>query len=262
MATLIGGALDDLTPRSTRDALFGGRLVLFQPERGTGYRTNVDALLLAGFAAASPPAFAEPAARRAPRAVAVAYDLGAGVGAVGLALLRFGAARHVVFVEVDESTASMAKRNLHENGWQDRGEVVRGDARDVARSHPGEAELVVCNPPYVEPGRGRASPSKARARVGELSTFVLAARQLAGRRSRVCFIYPAAELTALLSALTSQGLHPKHLRFVHATPTSPARVVLVEARPGRAGGLRVLPSLVERVAHEYTPELRALLASE
>jgi len=120
----------------------------------------------------------------------------------------------------------------------------------------------VCNPPYVAPGRGQASLSELRARVGELSTFVDAARQLAGQRARVCFIYPAAELVTLVGTLQSRGLHPKRLRLVHATPTTPARVALVEARPGRSGGLAVLPALVERVSHEYTPELQSLLASE
>jgi tRNA1Val (adenine37-N6)-methyltransferase len=259
MATLTGGALDDVSSRSTRDALFGGRVVLFQPERGTGYRTNVDALLLAGFAAAPLPA---PRRRLAGHALPLAYDLGSGVGAVGLSLLRFGAARHVVFIEIDQSPAAMARRNLDANGWSGQGEVVHGDVRDVALNRPGEAGLVVCNPPYVGPGRGQVSPSEARARVGELSTFVQAARQLAGRRARVCFIYPAAELVALVSTFQSHGLHAKRLRFVHATPSAPARVALVEARAGRAGGLTVHPPLVERVSQEYTAELQSLLFSE
>lgn len=262
MATLIGGLLDDVPSRSTRDALFGGRLVLFQPERGTGYRTNVDALLLAGFAAATSPPARRPTAARRPSALPLAYDLGSGVGAVGLSLLRLSAARHVVFVEVDESAARMARRNLDANGWNGQGEVVHGDVRDVAISHRGAADLVVCNPPYIAPGRGRVSPSEAKARVGELSTFVEAARQLAGRRARACFIYPATELVTLVSTLQAHGLHPKRLRLVHATPATPARVALIEARPGRPGGLSVVPPLVERVAQEYTAELQALLFHE
>src|SRR5215472_16217596 len=175
MATLMnGGALgDELAPlvEATQDALFGGSVVLFQPPRGAGYRTNVDALLLAGFATGAHPA-------------PVAFDLGSGVGAVGLALLRLGAARRVVFVEIDEQPAAMARRNLDANGWTERGEVVRADVRDVARSRRGEAALIVCNPPYIAPGRGRAPAAESRARCGELGTFVKAARQIAGRRAR------------------------------------------------------------------------------
>jgi tRNA1Val (adenine37-N6)-methyltransferase len=250
MATLMsGGALgDDLTPiEATQDALFGGSVVLFQPPRGAGYRTNVDALLLAGFATSA-------------KVASVAFDLGAGVGAVGLALLRLGAAKRVVFVEIDEHPAAMARRNLDANGWTARGEVVRGDVRDVARSRQGEASLVVCNPPYVAPGRGRVPLTQARARSGELSTFVEAARQVAGRKARVCFVYPAAELGTFLATLADEGLHAKRLRFVHGTPEVPARIALVEAQAGHAGGLHVLPALVERGARGYTPEMQALLA--
>lgn len=250
MATLMNGSAlgDELSPApATQDALFGGSVVLFQPPRGAGYRTNVDALLLAAFATSA-------------KVASVAFDLGAGVGAVGLALLRLGAARRVVFVEIDEHPAAMARRNLDANGWTTRGEVVRGDVRDVARARRGEASLVVCNPPYVAPGRGRVAPAQARARTGELGTFVEAARQAAGRKARVCFVYPAPELATLLSCLSTEGLHAKRLRFVHGTPETPARIALVEAQAGKAGGLHVLPALVERGARGYTPEMQALLA--
>jgi tRNA1Val (adenine37-N6)-methyltransferase len=249
MAIGTGGAgANSIVSQSTRDTLFGGSLVLIQPRRGAGYRTNVDALLLAAFAAQSRPS-----------PTPAAYDLGAGVGAVGLALLRLGSARRVVLVEVHEAAATMAQCNLDANGWADRGEVLRADVRDVARTHTGAATLVVCNPPYVSPGRGRVSQSQAHARVGKLEDFVEAARQLAGRRARVCFIYPAQELTTLLSTLADEGLHPKRMRLVHGTPEAPARVALVEATAGRAGGLLVMPPLVERVAQGYTSEMRALL---
>lgn len=263
MATLSGGVLGDGPAIDvTQDALFGGSVVLFQPPRGGGYRTNVDALLLAGFAA-SPFPSPGPLARdlEVPRRKArTAFDLGAGVGAVGLALLRFGAARRVVFVEIDEAPAAMARRNLDANGWTDQGEVVRADIGDVARARRGEAALVVCNPPYTSPGRGRVSPAQTRARVGDLGAFVRAARQLAGRRARVCFVYPAFELGTLLARLAAEGLHAKRMRFVHATAKVPARVALVEAQPGRPGGLVILPPLIEREARGYTPEMAALLA--
>ena len=44
------------------------------------------------------------------------------------------------------------------------------------------------------------------------------------------------------------------------TPESPARVALVEAVAGRAGGLHVTPPLVERGPRGYTPEMQTLLA--
>ncbi|HXX68041.1 MAG TPA: methyltransferase [Polyangiaceae bacterium] len=247
---------------TTEDALFGGSMVLFQPRRGTGYRTNVDSLLLAWFAAGSAvpcPGSPPSTARRTRPPARVAFDLGSGVGSVGMALLHLDAAQRVVFVEIDEVAASTAYRNLQANRWADRGQVVRGDVLEVARLHLGEADLVVCNPPYGSPGQGQARSSQPGARVGDLGRFVAGARQAAGHRARACFVYPAAELGALLARLGAEGLHCKRARFVHATPGAPARIVLVEARAGRPGGLQVMPPLVERDGGEYTPELQLLL---
>jgi tRNA1Val (adenine37-N6)-methyltransferase len=196
------------------------------------------------------------------RPAATAFDLGAGVGAVGLALLRFGAATRVVFVEIDEQPAAMARRNLDANGWSDRGEVVRGDVRDVARSRRGEAALVVCNPPYTTPGRGQLRVAEEAARCGDLAVFVHAARQVAGKRARVCFVYRAQELGGLLASLAREGLHAKRMRFVHGTQGVPARIVLVEARAGRPGGLFVMPPLVEHDSDGYTREMELVLARQ
>lgn len=226
--------------RTTQDTLFGGRVALAQPERGGGYRVNVDAVLLGAFAAG---ALGEP--RRARRA-RVAFDLGAGVGAVGLTLLHLEACDRVAMVEVDPELAKLAEINAKANRWSDRVDVIRADVSDTDAIPAGAADLVVCNPPYVEPGRGRApSPSRARARSGPLDVFLDAARRLAGRRARVCLVYPAIEVTTLLSELRARGLEPKRIRAVHGRPQDRARVVLVECAAGRPGGLSFEPPLVE-----------------
>ena len=234
-----------------RDALFNGRVALHQPARGKTYRVNVDALILAAFAAAR--------GKRAKCAV----DLGSGVGAVALSLLHLDAAERVTLIEIDARTAELARLNMEENGWHARSDVVRADALTASRTRLGHADLVVCNPPYVEPGRGRTplGDARAQARSGTLADFVIAARALSARRGRSCFVYPAAELLTLMATLRASGLEPKRMRAVHATDAAPARVVLVEALPGKAGGLLVEAPLIERahVNGRYTPEMQKLL---
>lgn len=219
-----------------RDALFDGKVTLRQPLRGAGYRVNVDALHLAAFAAAG----------RTGRARHV-VDLGAGVGAISLALLHAEAAEHVLLVELDAVAADLARKNLDDNGWEARGEVVCADVARAAHDHGGAADLVVCNPPYFAPGRGRVAsePARARARSGELRAFALAARAFLGRRGRACFVYPAGELLALTTALRDAGLEPKRMRAVHGKARRPARIVMVEAQPAKPGGLVVEAPLVE-----------------
>jgi tRNA1Val (adenine37-N6)-methyltransferase len=232
---------------TSHDALFGGRVVLRQPARGEGYRTNIDALLLAAFACHG-------------RRAKLAFDLGAGAGAIALSLLHWDAAERVVLVEVDRVASDAAQANLDDNGWGNRGEVVCADVRGL-RGRMGGADLVVCNPPYVPPGKGRPSPrpEKARARSGELSHFTNAARGVLGKRARACFVYPAHGVGALWTSLSEAGLVPKRMRAVHPDEKTPARIVMVEAHPGKPGGLVVSPPLFERNDSGYTPEVASLL---
>src|SRR6266571_2659777 len=84
----------------SEDAVLGGRLRLRQPKRG--HRVGHDAILLA---AACP-------ARVGERAV----DLGAGVGAAGLALAARVPGTAVTLVEIDSRLAALAAENAQLNG--------------------------------------------------------------------------------------------------------------------------------------------------
>ncbi len=226
------GATVSVATRATSDTLFDGAVKLAQPARGLGYRVNVDAILLGRFAAEG--------ATAGHRAKA-AWDLGAGVGAVSLSLLHAAAVETAVLVERDPDAAALAVENLAANDWTARGRVITADVATL--DDDGVADLVVCNPPYTPPGRGRAGsvPARHAARAGELGLFVAAARRVLARRGRVCFVYPAPELVTLLATFRDHGLEAKRLRFVHARPDLAARVVLVEAKAAKAGGLVVLP---------------------
>lgn len=71
-------------------------------------------------------------------------DLGAGRGALTLALARAGA--RVLAVELDRVWASRLRRAVSESGLADQVRVIHGDLRRV--SLPSEPYRVVANPPY------------------------------------------------------------------------------------------------------------------
>lgn len=241
---------------STRDALLSGRIVYHQPERG--YRVGLEALLLAGFAVR--------ADRRPPRRV---VDLGAGPGAIGLVAATLAPAAEVTLVEVDDAHATLAEENVRENDLGGRVRVVRSDVRDVLSHLPrGGFDLVVSNPPWFDETKGRSptDPRRARARMlsGDvLRAFVVAAKNLAGRASRVCFTFPATSIETLLAACDAVKLVPKRLRFVHPRVDEAANALLVECVSGKPGGLIVEGPLVVRGDGEaYTAEATRLLWGE
>src|SRR5437764_2161191 len=88
---------------TTEDAVLGGRLVLRQPRRG--HRVGHDAILLA----------AATEARNGDHVV----ELGASVGAAGLALAQRVGSVTVTLVEIDPSLAALAEQNAMQNGLAD-----------------------------------------------------------------------------------------------------------------------------------------------
>ena len=98
---------------TSEDAVLGGRLVLRQPRNG--HRVGHDAILLA--------------AATSVRAGEQVVDLGAGVGAAGLAVARRIGGVAVTLVEIDPALAALAGENAARNALAGR---VRAVCLDVA----------------------------------------------------------------------------------------------------------------------------------
>src|SRR5215468_9727752 len=106
---------------TSEDALLGGKLTLRQPLRG--HRFGHDAVLLAA---------ATPA-----RAGEHAIELGAGVGAAGLALARRVEGLGVTLIELDANLATLARENAARNALADRVRVLCLDvAAPIAQLAP------------------------------------------------------------------------------------------------------------------------------
>jgi len=220
----------------TEDAFLGGRLRLRQPR--SGHRAGHDAMLLA---AATP-------ARSGDRVV----DLGAGVGAAGLAVARRVAGIELVLVEIDAGLAELARGNAAANAVP--ADVIVLDvtsAADVfaaAGLSPDSVDVVLMNPPFNDPARHRASPDKAR-EIAHVSTatalerWILAARRILKSGGALALIWRADGLVEVLSAL-GRGFGSLELLPVHAEATVPAIRVLIRATKGGKAPLQMHAALV------------------
>jgi tRNA1(Val) A37 N6-methylase TrmN6 len=222
----------------SEDAVLGGRLRLRQPQRG--HRIGHDAILLA---AACP-------ARAGDHVV----DLGAGVGAAGLALAMRVPGTKVTLVEIDPRLVALADENAQLNRLEGR---VRAVALDVAAppralSAAGlgadSVKRVMMNPPFNDPQRQRSSPDTARvlahtAPRSLLLSWVKTAARLLRARGTLTLIWRADGLGDVLAALGS-GFGSIAVAPVHPTPDKPAiRILVTAVKAGRAP-LALLPPLV------------------
>lgn len=202
----------------TCDGFWGGRLRIWQPARGAGYRFNLDPVLLAGFA---------PAGRHV-------LDLGSGCGILSLLLLVSGKAERATAVEVQEELAELAWRNARENGLQDRMEVQLGDLRQLSLA---QVDRVVFNPPYFRAGEGRGAESRGRdaarhERHGTLADFVASSRRHLQHGGHVSAIVRATRAAELETLLRQEGAVALRRREVMARAADPPRHVLLQATYG------------------------------
>ena len=240
------------------DSLFGGRLRLRQPRRG--YRFSVDAVLLAHFARPKPGAHA--------------LDLGCGCGVVALIVAYREPDCRVTALEIQPDLARLAGENAAENGMAGRVRALAGDLRSMRALAgvlpPGSCDLVLCNPPYYQQGRGRISPEAGIAEArhdfsASLADCIRAAAWALKNRGRAAFIFPAEGQAALQAELMAAGLAPKRLRPVYSYPEAErACLALVEAVKLGGEGCELLPPfyLYERPGGEESAALKALYLEE
>ncbi len=222
----------------TDDAVLGGRLRLKQPRRG--HRVGHDAILLAAATAAEPGDHV--------------VDLGAGVGAAGLALAARERGITVTLVEIEPELALLAAENASRNGLAARVRSVVLDVAAPARAfaahglRAGSAARVLMNPPFNDPARQRLSP-EARRRLAHAARLPLAlwtrcAMRLLRPGGTLTLIWRADGLDEVLVALTAAGLKGLAVLPVHPRPDAAAIRILVAGRKGSAGPLALLPGLI------------------
>jgi tRNA1(Val) A37 N6-methylase TrmN6 len=226
----------------SEDAVLGGRLLLRQPLRG--HRVGHDAILLAAATAA--------------RASEHAVDLGAGVGAAGLALAVRVAGLRVTLVEIDPALCKLATENARLNKLDDRVRALACDAEDadalVAAGVPsGSADRVLMNPPFHDATRQNVSPDPRRrlahaAPPGLLARWVASAARLLKPQGKLTLIWRADALAEVQTALAAEfggvAVLPVHPR----PDTSPIRVLVRAVKSGGGAGV-TYPGLILNDEH-------------
>jgi tRNA1(Val) A37 N6-methylase TrmN6 len=222
----------------TEDAILDGRLRLRQPKRG--HRVGHDAILLA----AACPA----------RAGDTAVDLGAGVGAAGLALAARIADMTVTLVEIDPKLAALAAENASLNRMETRVRAVALDVTAPARAFAAaglgadSVAHVLMNPPFNDPQRQRSSPDAGRALAHTapralLVSWIKTAARLLRPRGTLTLIWRADGLADVLTAL-APAFGAVAVTPVHPAPDKPAIRALVNATKASRAPLALRPPIL------------------
>ncbi len=189
-------------------------------------------------------------------------DLGSGNGIVPLIIEAKYAPAEIVGVEFQTMLYQLAVQNAKINKVDQKLHFVNCDVLKVFDYlEPESFDLVSCNPPYMEKGRGSVNPCGAlqlarHESSAALSDFIEAAARLLKSGGRFCLIHRPARLVDIFSLCRDNGLEPKVLRPVCPHAGESPNLALVTAVKGAGRELKFLPSLAVRHADgSFTEEL-------
>ncbi len=224
----------------TLDSFYHGRILVLQKEKG--YRFSVDAPLLADFIQT--------------KASDEILELGAGNGIISL-LLSIKPFRHITAVEIQESLADLAKRNIKLNNLENQITVVQEDLRhyDPGRKY----DVIFSNPPYIKKGQGHLSlieeKSIAKHEIKcDIYDVIHKTVQLLKSKGRAYFIFLTRRKKDLLQVIEREGLKLKSMRYVHPRQDSPPHFLMVECDFSSERGTTWPPFILYDEEGSYTLE--------
>jgi len=200
----------------------------------------------------------------------IVVEFGTGSGVIPLLLAFKKEPVKVIGIEIQERLVELARRNIRMNNLEEKVEVIQGDfSRASEYIEPGTIDLVVTNPPYMPPGRGKITRGieKAIARheiYASLEDVIREAAALLKNGGRMTIVHRSLRLVEIFSLMRKYNLEPKRLRIVQSRSYMGAKTVLIEARKGSKPGLEVEPVLIvyEGKTGEYTEEVKKIYGED
>ncbi|MFQ6081888.1 MAG: tRNA1(Val) (adenine(37)-N6)-methyltransferase [Candidatus Aminicenantia bacterium] len=230
----------------TLDTFYHGKILVLQKKKG--YRFSIDAPLLADFIQT--------------RKSDELLELGTGSGIISL-LLTIKPLKKIIALEIQESLADLAQRNVILNNLQKKITILHGDLSSFSLEK--RFDVIFSNPPYQKWGTGNLSPSLektvARHEIKcDINDILTTTARLLKKRGRAYFIYRIMREEDFKTALDKTELKIKKIRYVKPKFNSPANLFLVELDFVSNSSEILPPLIIYNEQQKYTEEIQEIFA--
>ncbi len=176
-------------------------------------------------------------------------ELGAGSGVITLLCMARRKFESAVCVEVQEKIARLCEKNVKENGFDGKIDVVASDMRDLPADMNGTFDAVLTNPPYMKLTSGKLNVSDENVACrhevyGTIDDFCKTAARLLKFGGLFYAVYRPDRLSELITACESAGLRVKILTLVYPTADHTPSAVLIRAKKGAAHGMKTTKPMI------------------
>ena len=213
------------------------------------HRFGYDALLLANFAS--------------PKKNSQVIDLGCGCGIILLVFARDFSPFNITGVDISAEAVELLRLSAQKSGLVIT--AINADLRNLnGIISDGQFDLVTCNPPYFEVGRGRQSKNSAVqiARSELECTFedvTACANRLLKRGGSLTVCHRPERLADVFEAMRKANIEPKRLRLIQQNIDSDPYLILVEGKKyGGTGLLIEKPLIINNMDGKYTDEAKLI----
>ena len=176
----------------------------------------------------------------------VVADFCSGSGIVGIHLygLNQNLVKSVTLFEMQKNLYDLSVKSIKENNLEDIFTAVNTKLQDIDSECFGKFSLIICNPPYMEGGRGEQDKEDhiavCRAEVTlKLSELFLAIGKCLKFGGRCAIVHRADRLVDVFSQMQKNGIEPKRLQTVRGAKKEPY-LILVEGVKGGKSGIKIM----------------------
>lgn len=191
-------------------------------------------------------------------------DLGTGTAPIPL-ILSFRTSAHITGVEIQKTSADLAKKSVRYNHLEDQIDIIEMDMKDYVGQVLAESfDVITVNPPYFKYSSSsitNLSKAKMIARhevTITLEEIVEIASKLLRHHGVLAMVHRADRLIDVLELYRAYHIEPKRIQFVFPKMGKDANMILIEGKKNGSSSVKIEPSLyVHNEDGSYTDEVKA-----